>query len=368
MDTTHEWTSDDRAAARAFLQRCEVRLSTLHRVATALLSGAGLMVLLPALVKDQITEVIRSLATATESSTQVLLTVAAVLVLGLPFAVLFFVLSDLTRFYFHAQHLPSADGHAFAPRFTLTGLRLPADELSAGAARNLDAARRAPSSTELLVPANPATRAAIDGKLAAYGIGGGPAEVTDNDRADGLFSLVASRSRTLAEEVAKIEFGMARHLLRLQVIVMRYVKALLVVLATAIAVYATLAVIRADPELSTTSELALIAIFAWWAPAIVYVVGSPVRWVEGLLRAEGATVASVAADKEFSHLERITVAVAASGFALSATSLIALVVAGDAPRTGEAGVGLAVVLAAVALVAAVGRSLATGRRGVFNRS
>ena len=37
---------DERAAIRAFLQRSEVRLSTVHRVATALLSGAGLMVLL----------------------------------------------------------------------------------------------------------------------------------------------------------------------------------------------------------------------------------------------------------------------------------------------------------------------------------
>lgn len=345
-----------------------MRLSTLHRVATALLSGAGLMVLLPALVKDQITEVIRTLATASGSTPQILLTVAAVLILGLPYAVLVLLLSDLTRFYFHAQHLHSANGHAFAPRFTLTGLRLPADELSAGATRGLDAARRAPTTTELLVPSNPATRAAIDRKLAAYRIDGHPAAGTDEARADGLFSLVASRSRTLAEEVAKIEFGMARHLLRLQVIVMRYVKALLVVLATVIAVYATLAVIRADPAMSRKSELALTAIFAWWAPAIVHVVSSPVRWVESLLRAEGATVASVAADNEFSLLERITVAVAVSGFLLAVTSLIVLLVVGDVPTAGAVGATIAVVLAAAALVVTVGRSLAMGRRGVFNRS
>jgi len=35
---------DERAAMRAYLQRCEVRLSTVHRVATALLSGAGILV------------------------------------------------------------------------------------------------------------------------------------------------------------------------------------------------------------------------------------------------------------------------------------------------------------------------------------
>ena len=39
------YTADERAAMRAFLQRCEVRLSTMHRVATALLSGAGILVL-----------------------------------------------------------------------------------------------------------------------------------------------------------------------------------------------------------------------------------------------------------------------------------------------------------------------------------
>ena len=43
-------TADDRAAMRAFLQRSEVRLSSVHRAATALLSGAGVLVLLPALI------------------------------------------------------------------------------------------------------------------------------------------------------------------------------------------------------------------------------------------------------------------------------------------------------------------------------
>ena len=40
----------DPAGARAFLQRGEVRLSTVHRVAGVLLGGAGLLLLLPALL------------------------------------------------------------------------------------------------------------------------------------------------------------------------------------------------------------------------------------------------------------------------------------------------------------------------------
>lgn len=38
---------DARNAMRAFLQRSEVRLSTMHRIANAFLSGAGLLVLFP---------------------------------------------------------------------------------------------------------------------------------------------------------------------------------------------------------------------------------------------------------------------------------------------------------------------------------
>ena len=40
-------TADERAATRAFVARCEVRLSTLHRIAVGMLSGAGLLVVLP---------------------------------------------------------------------------------------------------------------------------------------------------------------------------------------------------------------------------------------------------------------------------------------------------------------------------------
>lgn len=139
-----DWSADDRAAARAYLQRCEVRLSTLHRVATALLSGAGLMVLLPALMKDQVTSVMRTLITASVTAPHLFLTADALIVLLLPFVILFVLLADLTRFYFHAQHLPSSEGQAFAPRFTLTGLRMPSDELSPAAAAELAAARQDP--------------------------------------------------------------------------------------------------------------------------------------------------------------------------------------------------------------------------------
>src|SRR5258708_10646405 len=45
-------TEGERNAMRAYLQRCEVRLSTLHRIATAFIGGAGLLLLIPVFFKD----------------------------------------------------------------------------------------------------------------------------------------------------------------------------------------------------------------------------------------------------------------------------------------------------------------------------
>src|SRR5262245_32446702 len=47
-----EFSESERNAMRAYLQRCEVRLSTLHRIATAFISGAGLLLLIPVFFKD----------------------------------------------------------------------------------------------------------------------------------------------------------------------------------------------------------------------------------------------------------------------------------------------------------------------------
>jgi hypothetical protein len=104
----NEWTVDDRSAARAFLQRIEVRLSTLHRVATALLSGAGLMVLLPAMARDSIVSVLRALLTSNITAAHMAILVGTVSMMALPGVTLWMFLGDLTRLYFHANMYTTA--------------------------------------------------------------------------------------------------------------------------------------------------------------------------------------------------------------------------------------------------------------------
>lgn len=323
---------DERAAVRAFLQRSEVRLSTLHRVATALLSGAGLVVLLPAIERDAVTVVLRALILH-PSWSRLALAGAMVLVLALPLLALWMLLRELTRFYFHSHHMDAAiqepeagssGARVFVPRFTLTGLRVPSDDLGPEARAEMASIRQQPGILELLVPDKESTRARIDRQLAAYG----QQVTTDSARVEGLLALVASKDRSLLEEAAKVEAGMARHLLRLQTIVLRYVKALLIFVVTAIVVFAAAAIVdgaqtQVEPlSLARAQTLALVV--AVWAPVISLVASTPVRWVENLLRSEGAVAASVAADPELTQMERVAMVVSSLGWALSMAVIFGL--------------------------------------------
>lgn len=96
-------SEDDGAAMRAFPQRCEVRLSTMHRVVTALLSSAGILVLLPAVERDSVVEVLRSLLVGPVSWSRGLLAAGVVLSIALALTVLWLLIMELTRFYFHSD-------------------------------------------------------------------------------------------------------------------------------------------------------------------------------------------------------------------------------------------------------------------------
>jgi hypothetical protein len=361
---TAELTADERAAARAFVARCEVRLSTLHRIAVGMLSGAGLLVVLPVVARDSVTGILRSLAIERIGTTDVLLIVAVIAMLGVPAAALWLLFADLTRFYFHANHLGEDGNEVFTPRFTLTSLRLPSDELGPGAADELDDIRRDPRIVELLVPTNDASRRRIDRQLDVYG-GLGSQTVDDGvnadvGRANGLFALAASRSRPLLEEVAKIEHGMARHVLKLRGLVLRYVKALLALLTTAVGVYGGDAIVSGldrGQSMTPSGSVWLAAIALLWAPLVVLAVTSPVRWIERLMRADGAGATAVADDPEMTFIERVSLRIAAIGWSAATIAMVASLTDGSiaAPARWAGLVVLSVSVLAVGVAAFTGR-------------
>lgn len=348
---------------RGFLQRCEVRLSTMHRVATALLSGAGILVLLPAVERDAIVQVMRSLLVGPISWSRGLLAVAVASSLALALVVLWLVIIELTRFYFHANHVVHADGEVFTPRFTLTGLRMPLDEFDESTNAAYELVHSAQRTVRLLVPGNERARARIDRQLDAY-----PGLVErdvdpDRARAEALFELAASRRRTMVEEVAKIEYGIVRHMLRLQVIVLRYVKALLVIVVTAVATFACAAAVNGQARIGAADERWIAGTMALWAPIVLLVVSSPVRWLESLLRTEGARHTAVSHDKELTQLEGITARIASAAWLVSAASMVILLVHHPVSRQGFVAVIAVLVVSGGLFVLALTRRISAAHGG-----
>lgn len=348
-----ELTPEDRAAIRSYLQRAETRLSTLHRVASALLSGAGLMVLLPALQRDTVVLVMTTLLGGSVEAADVLLAFSVLMSIVVPMVALALVIRDLTSFYFHANHLGGpGEPSEFAPRFTLTGLRQPAGELSPATQADLERARRHPSSTELLVPDNDATRAQIDERIRIYDLA--PAgDLDDRTRADGLFALTASRSRSLVEEVAKIEYGMARHVLGIQNIVLRYAKALLALLATMLCVYAAAGVIESGPFDAGAAAWVSGVLMSWSVLAAAAVL-TPLRWIEQRLRADGAIRTAVARDRELATVERATIGFACIGYLAALIGFVVLARGGELSAEVTGLVAAVAVGTAAALTALLG--------------
>ena len=352
---------------RAFLQRCDVRLSTMHRVATALLSGAGILVLLPALERDAVVQVLSTLLAGPVTWSRGAIAVGVVLSIGLALAAFWLLVLELTRFYFHSNHIrhemgAAGGGDVYTPRFTLTALRLPSGDLSTSTEGEYVASHASPDNVQLLVASNEQARSRIDRRLRAYpGVvvgGDGTTAAADAARAAALFDLGASHRRTLVEEVTKVEYGMVRHVIRLQVIVLRYVKALLVILVTALASFASAASVSIGSVATAAEQRWLAGVLVVWAPAVMIVAAAPVRWLERLLRNEGARGTGLARDADLTLVEDVANRVASVVWVLSVVTLVGLLV--DHPVTA-AGRTLAIV-AIVGSIIAIGWHIVERRR------
>lgn len=321
-------TTEDRAAIRAYLQRSEVRLSTLHRTATALLSGAGVLVLLPALGRDAFVNVARRLLIGERDLPDLFVMASVALVMFSILVVLWLLLVELTRFYFHANHFADDEGTTFTPRFALAGSRLPVDELSALGRSGLHEQRIADQNLEQLFAPNSRTREQIDRKVSAYP--GLPAPVDDASRAEALLLLAGVRDRSLLGDVAKTEYALSRHVLRIQVIVLRYIKALLTVILSLLLAFALTASADGASEFGNGALEVAVILLLVWASSVLFSVSSPIRWLTAILRSEGATRSGIRYDREMVRLERIVSVITTAVSVLAAAAGVLLLTTGDA--------------------------------------
>ena len=364
---------ESRSAMRAYLQRSEVRLSTLHRIGQALLGGSALILLLPLFLRDVVPRMMTVLIALYDAHQHWLpittMGLAAGLVILLPIPSIFLLVGDLLGFYFTSNTFGSqgagADGTGraiFNPRFIIPGLGFNNDELSKSTRDLLTKGREDEWTRALLVPQNlddggwrdrfDTRNYDIWGIVIQEGQEGDPERLRQSFRLAGV-----NRDRTLAKDVARTEALLARHVLFVRTAVLRYSKALLLLIVTTVATLAASGLveqaIREDPNGGKFIDgfpyryLFLVAtVYVFWAPLAARSVTAPLRMIDHYTPGVGQH-RDVYRDRKTTQFESATIFVTMIVLITANTAMLwAAVEAG-----GISGLALGLVLTAISVAA-----------------
>jgi hypothetical protein len=290
-------SDDERNAMRAFLQRGETRLSTYQRVAGAFLNGAGLLVLLPGVSRESVYSTF-AFALQADSWHGRVVVIPWLFAEILPLYAFYLLLRDLVQFYFSPRFLESDPIRI--TRFALAGLTLPYDEghepkaqvinqkvkdpsfanfiLGGTSERTVKAAHDASSGGRATYPLRLAVQSSLRGSDRT-------AELTNAERIGVALSLAGSLDLSLVAEVARMETSLARHVLLLRKLVLRYAKALILFVATMVASIAIAAILTVDaPKLVAQYRIiAALVMHALWGGAAIWLVRRPLFWIDRLV-------------------------------------------------------------------------------------
>ncbi len=306
-DTVEPPLSDgERNAMRAYLQRCEVRLSTLHRIATAFIGGAGLLLLIPVFFKDAFDNLLSVMLSqlgnhfpAQGNAGMVLTIILYVCVayplflsLVIPLYGVYLLLKDIIHFYF-TIYTPGFPENLLNPTFALTGVMFSTDESPSGQREVMryqyDATQMGfmiPFSKErkelyfdsIIANTNediiPATRR-ID-VLEEMNVLPENFDAANVKRFNAALGIARSIDRTLAQEVAVTEMSLVRHVLYLRRLMLRYVKTLLMFIWTTVISFVILPFTK-DSHFSPFIVLALG--YVVWSLAVRWILDFPLYWI-----------------------------------------------------------------------------------------
>ncbi len=291
---------------RAFLQRAEVRMSTMHRIATAFIGGAGLLLLIPTFLRDVIDTIITILLKQIGNQFAHLGDLSAVLTLVLfgltayplllslwvPLYALYLILKDMVVFYF-SIYAPNFNPALRHPTFSLNALAFSPDE-SPRAKEAIMRYQYDPAHVQFTIPFSEAKRVAYFDELInetqgnilpstraydallAQGIVSPEQPRQEIDRYNAAMGVARALDRQLVAEVAHTEMLMIRNVIFLRRLVLRYVKALLMFIWTTIIAFAMLPFLqdrRLPPFLILTTGYFI------WSLAVLRVMHLPVYWV-----------------------------------------------------------------------------------------
>lgn len=310
-DPNQPLTEAERNAMRSYLQRAEVRLSSLHRIATAFISGAGLLIMLPAFFNDEVSALIRLFLqhmpdfTAQVNGTldfivavvvYLCLVYLLVLSFSIPLYALYMMLKDIVHFYF-TIYTPGFPSELKTPSFALSGIAFSPDESERVKAHVLQVEYGEAAAVNFAIPFSPTKRAAYldetiretDGEIIpasrrwetlAARIPADTDRVTA-DRFSAAMGLARTLDRQLVDEVATSEISLVRHIIYLRRLVLRYVKTLILFIWTAIVTFLMLPFAQ-DERLPVF--LVLSVGYFIWAVLVTRIMRMPLGWIYRHLR------------------------------------------------------------------------------------
>jgi hypothetical protein len=309
--------NDDRNAMRGYIQRAEVRLSTMHRIGGSFISGAGLLVLLPAFLTQVIAGILivffrYALPTGEKwgwgltTVLYVCLLIPFLLSLGLPLYALYLLLKDIVNFYF-TGHSPGFPITLFNPRFALSGIAFSPDE-SPTVKKEVYKRQYGSDLINFVIPFSnkqlsyfdevientegqilPTTRSTDE--LRDQGViqwnqhesnwivadAFEKREQKSIERFNAALGLAGVRERDLVEEVAKSEASLVRHALSLRRLVLRYFKALLMFIWTALISFFLLPFLQATSLFPVFITMSVAYIL--WSILAPQIMRWPVNWI-----------------------------------------------------------------------------------------
>ncbi len=302
-EAVHHFNEAERNAMRAHLQRCEVRVGTLHRIATAHISVAGLMVLIPVFFKDLVSELIQMLLrnfTPILSSEGIVpglvlyisISLVLYLLLFIPLRALYLLFKDIVDFYF-GIHTPGFPETVQNPSFAFTAIAFSPDE-SLNVKREVLRYQYEPASIDFTLPFSAGKRLEYFGAfeqkpeldaleamrdptgLRAEGLVADGVNDEDIKHFNAAFAINRAVERNLVEEVAKTEMSLVRHVMYTRRVVLRYVKTTLVFVWTLLMLFVIESFLLSQilPPFVTLAAGCLL-----WSLPVTWMMHMPIEWI-----------------------------------------------------------------------------------------
>jgi len=270
----------------------------MHRIAAAFISGAGLLLLLPLFLKDVLAAIVKvyvdELNLPAHDGVRALWEILwhgfpVAIAFLIPLSAMYLLLRELILFYFSAS-IPEPQGRegrpVFHPRFALTAIPF-ADDEGGGAKSTLRALQFKAPLRNFILPHDEREKAWLsqlvhdpEGSKVALPdsewLAGAPND-DDRGRLRMAFGLAGAYDCTLTDEAAKTELSLIRHNLVLRRLVLRYMKALLLFIWTALVLFCLVSWLGADTQRSQLLSIGFF--FLLWSSLAPFWVRAPVRWI-----------------------------------------------------------------------------------------